>query len=159
MKIIAFIIILSVLAYCFRAYAGSKQIDTDGGLVTLKDIPELVAKLNKQGENGSFWVVLIPGTSKSDGYDANLQFSVEDGSIGLDWVLIADRNVQDKESFVEISNKNDLEIQELAGNGVKYVRVVGSSVFSKLAKEVLENMYGVSNETEMQLIVTGFEWK
>lgn len=159
MKIFLLIIIVVILLYGYRVYASKPQLETEGGFVTTKDIPLLVKTLQKEGNEGAFWVILIPGTSKSDDYDANLQFSVDKNAVGMDWVLIAERNKLDKEIFVKVVESHNLTVKKLSGNGVEYLRVEGSENFPMLAEEVLRELYGINSDIEMPLIITGLDWK
>lgn len=108
--------------------------------------------------NGSFWVVLVPETAENNGYSANLQVSIANNTISLDWVLIAERNIKDKSKFLSIVTKHGLEAKALSGNGVNYLRVEDSKDFPGLSKDILERIYGVNESTRMNLIITGFTW-
>ncbi len=158
MKLLIIIFLVVIAAMGVRAFSSPKTLDTDGGLVSLDDISRLVARLEADGQDGSFWVLPIPDTAGKDGYDANLQVSIEDGAIGLDWVLIAERNVNDKAQFLKIAAEHGLEVKSLAGNGVDYLRIEESTNIAELSKYLLQKMYNVNDTTKMQLIITGFNW-
>ena len=136
-----------------------RRADTDGGFVGCSDFPALIAALKDSGRNGSFWVVLIPGTEKVDGLAANLQFSIEDDELGMDWVLIAQSNLELKGRFLRLASFEGLKPQEVEQNGVKYVRATGDKDWPNIGKKILEQMFDQDKLTKMPLIVTGFQWK
>jgi len=159
MKIFVIIIIVVILIHSFRAFANNWKLETDGGFVTVENISKLAQALKETGEDGSFWVILVPGTSKSDGFDANLQFSLQKGSLGIDWVLLAKRNIQDSKKFIKIAESHNLSISKIEENGVEYLRAEGPVNLSDVATNILNEMYGIDSTIEMPLIITGFEWK
>jgi hypothetical protein len=141
-----------------RYVFAQRNLDTDGGFVTVADLPKLVDRLAKTGKDGAFWVVLVPGTARSDGLAANLQVSIERGVIGMDWVLIAQRNIEDSSRFLALVTVHKLRTKKLSGNNVRYLRVEPSENLAALCAEVLTKMYGVAVMTNMRLIITGFDW-
>jgi hypothetical protein len=145
---------LAALAWCFLG-RGS----TDGGFVTIHDFPALVSALQTKSAKGSFWVVRIPGTAKSDGDNANLQYSFEDGVVGVDWVLLAERNLDDKDRFLDFVHRAGATAEEKEGNGVRYLRATGARDIGAMGQKFLQEIYGVKPEDNLQLIITGFEWR
>jgi hypothetical protein len=152
--------LLIALACVVAIWYFTRQVtsDTDGGFVTTRDFPALVSALKETGGPGSFWVVLVPGTAKADGYTANLQYSIEDGVVGLDWVLIAERNLEDKQRFLDVAHSAGAKIEEKEGNGVRYLRATGTPDLTGLGREILQRLYAVKPDDNLQLIVTGFKW-
>jgi hypothetical protein len=119
----------------------------------------LVSALQTATAKGAFWVVLIPGTAKGDGYTANLQYSFEDGVVGLDWVLIAERNIDDEERFLDFARRAGSTIEEKEGNNVRYLRATGAKDITVLGQAFLQQIYGVKPEDSLQLIIDGFTWQ
>jgi hypothetical protein len=156
MKLLIVAVLISLLPSL--PAAAQSLSDTDGGFVTLQDVPILERSLRSTGKDGSFFVLLVPGTAKNDGYAANLQFSIERNKVGLDWVLIAERNIEDEQKFMrEVREDNSTLTKEMM-NDVRYLRVTDSKNLIRLATSVLTDIYGVKPDEKMQLIVTGFEW-
>ena len=156
-----FLLIIAAIAVGFLAvrYAKAQRSEnSDGGTATLQDLQRLVERIATTGKNGAFWVLLIPDTARSDGFAANLQVSMESGALGLDWVLLAERNVEDRAKFVSVVAAQGLEPKQLVGNGVHYLRFEGSDHIADLCATVLQSMYGVTDSTQMQLITTDFAW-
>jgi hypothetical protein len=160
MKLIVLITVVAIILLLIFQLQGAKATpETDGGFVTIADFPDLVKAIKKTGSNGSFWVVLIPGTAENDGYAANLQYSIENGVLGLDWVLVAKRNIREKEKFVRIIEEAGYHADLKEENGVKYLRVVGPTDITALGQVVLKRLFGTTSSQTLQLIITDFKWK
>ena len=132
---------------------------TSGGFVTTRDFPRLCNALQRSGREGSFWVVLVPATAGRDGYAANLQYSIEGGVLGADWVLIAERNIEDKGQFLACLQGAGARVTEKERNGVRYLRATGAPDLAAAGRELLHRVYAVNAEHDLQLIVTGFDWR
>jgi hypothetical protein len=157
-KILLIVLVIAAAFVAFRFAMARRSGNTDGGFVTLQQLPILVDRIAATGKNGAFWVLLIPSTARADGFDANLQVSMERNGLGMDWVLLAQRNVEDRAKFEEIVRTQGLEARELVGNKVHYLRAEGSDHLAERCKAVLQEMYGVTDSTQMRLIITDFTW-
>ena len=150
--------LLLLVLFCVAVYLHLRRGgSTKRRFVTTRDFPELCNALQQTGRDGSFWVVLIPRTARADGYAANLQYSIEDGVLGLDWVLIAERNVEDKEQFLASLQRAGARVTEKERNAVRYLRATGSPDLAAAGEELLQRVYDVHPDDQLQLIVTGFD--
>ena len=136
----------------FRQGGFVAQTDT----VSLEDIPSVYEALKTTGQDGSF-AVFMPPKLESDEDCLNIQFSIENGSIGLDWVLISPVNIRDKSKFVELLDTKRIPYRELEMNNVSYLRIEDGRS-AEMCQSILEEMYGVSGRIGIELIVEGFEW-
>ena len=136
-----------------------RRASTGGGFVTTRDFPGLCNALQRSGKAGSFWVVLVPATAGRDGYAANLQYSIEDGVLGADWVLVAERNIEDKDQFLACLQGAGARVTEKERNGVRYLRATGAPDLALAGQELLHRVYAVTADDDLQLIVTGFPWR
>ena len=157
--IIIIIILALVTIYQIYLRYNIRHNNSDGGYVTISELPELIKALNASKTNGSFFVLLIPNTAESDGYNANLQYSIEDNEIGIDWVLIAKSNINNKDKFEEIIKNKGLNCKHLSGNNVDYIRATGNKNMEEIGKSLLQEMFSVTAETKFQLIITGMTWR
>ncbi|WP_220756181.1 hypothetical protein [Shewanella colwelliana] len=157
---VAFVVIVGLAIVAFFIFRSSDDnvLETDGGMVTVGDMSKLVSSLKASGSNGSFAVVLVPGTAGSDGYDANLQFSIANEKVGFDWVLLAERNIKDKEKVISLAKSNGMSCVSGTMNEVNFVRCSGRDEYAELGQKVLKEIYGVSSNQEMPLIITDFVW-
>jgi len=132
--------------------------NTDGGLVSVDEIPQLLSALTSTGKDGSFWVVLVPNTARDDGNLANLQYSIEGDRVGMDWVLLAKRNIEDQGAFTQFVTAAGATVQDITMNGVRYLRVSDCPDLAKLGQGFLQQVYHVAPEDKLQLIITDFAW-
>ena len=149
------LVLFCVAVFLYLRRGGS----TAAGFVTTRDFPALCNALQQSGREGSFWVVLVPGTARADGCAANLQYSIEDGVLGADWVLIAERNIEDKDHFLAGLQRAGARVTEKEGNAVRYLRATGAPDLAAAGQELLHRVYDVNLGDDLQLIVTGFEWR
>ena len=146
---------IGVAMFLYLRRAGS----TRRRVVTTRDFPDLCNALQRSGREGSFWVVLVPATAGGDGYSANLQYSIEDGVLGADWVLIAERNIEDKDQFLACLQGAGARVTEKERNGVRYLRATGAPDLALAGQQLLHRVYAVNADDHLQLIVTGFRWR
>ena len=127
-------------------------------LVTLEQIPAVVAKLQREGEDSSFAVfIFVPTTGEPSGVPVNLQYSIENGVIGLDWVLLSPRNIADRKALSTFIIKSGYKISEREENDVKYLRVEGNGI-SDLGGKICREFYHLSFDEKIELLADGFEW-
>lgn len=79
--------------------------------------------------------------------------------MGLDWVLLAKRNIEDQEKFVAVVRKAGAQAETRELNDVRYLRVTDAKDLVGLGKEVLAQLYGVKPVDRLQLIITDFQWR
>lgn len=153
--VLLLLVAIAIALFVYLRRGGSTQ----SGFVTTQDFPDLCNALQRAGKEGSFWVVLVPATGGGDGFAANLQYSIEDGVLGADWVLIAERNIEDKDQFLACLQGAGARVTEKERNGVRYLRATGARDVAAAGQELLHRVYAVNADDDLQLIVTGFEWR
>ena len=125
--------------------------------VRVSDVPRVFAQLRATGSEGSF-AVFMPTPEQSDSDESvNIQFSVENGTVGLDWVLISPVNIRDQEKFEEIARKARFHYREMEGNGVRYLRTEDRKS-DDLCIKLLSEIYGLTDQDTVALLVESFEW-
>jgi hypothetical protein len=157
MKFVFLIIVMVIVVAAIVVFVRSRIAPTHQ--VYLKDIPRVLAELTAAKSTPAFAVFMFakPGSSSKD--DAlNLQFSLEGGKAGFDWVLIAPANVEDQLRFTEFARANGYTLKLEEMNRVKYLRVENGDL-AMLCREVISKMYGLIETDPMDMIVEGFEWK
>jgi hypothetical protein len=148
--IIGVILLLVVVFISRKAPAAS---------VRLVDIPAIFEKMRADAKDESFALFgLIPPGGKSTDDVINIQFSRENGRLGVDWVLICPRNIADKEKFVQLAQVRGQQISAIeAKNGVKFLRVEDGDL-PGLLDLVLRELYAVPPDMAMELTYAGFAW-
>ena len=86
----------------------------------------------------------------------NLQYSIEDSQVGLDWVLIAPPNIKDESRLTEFIKRNGYTVSKKDVNEVSYLRVEGSGI-EELGIKILRDFHKLPADTRLGLVVEGFE--
>jgi hypothetical protein len=126
--------------------------------VAASEIPEVISQLQRSAKDGHFAVLIFVPPSSTDGEAINLQYSIEGGVVGFDWVLIGPRNVADKAKVIEIASKLGYRLEEREMNNVHYLRVAGSGI-SELGARVIQDLYKIDPNTKLEMITEGFKWQ
>ncbi len=126
-------------------------------MVTVLDIPQILSQLQRSGRDGSFADLLLVPPGSKDGKKINLQYSIEDGAVGLDWLLLSPPNVADWGKLREFAEKLGHHFDEREKNQVRYLRVTGGGI-AELGAKIIVDFYGTDLETRLELIAEGFEW-
>jgi len=127
--------------------------------VTTADIPAVFAKVAAEGKNGTFaaFCFRIADETVKD-TAVNVQFSVEDGRVGLDWVLIAEVNRRDRQKFAELARRLGHTVTEhKARNGCEYLRTEDGDLV-ELCRASITDLYGLAQSAELGLVWQGFDW-
>jgi hypothetical protein len=123
---------------------------------TVADVPSIVAKLATL-KDGSFAVFMFDSPTSSDGDAVNLQYSVERGAVGLDWVLLGQTNIADKERVAAFASRLGHPMTQRVMNDVHYLRTEGRDLDS-LGTSIIVELYRIPRDAELDLVTEGFEW-
>jgi hypothetical protein len=126
--------------------------------VTLRNIPEVISQLDQSGKDGHFAVLMFVPPGSTDGEAVNLQYSIDGGVVGLDWVLLGPRNIADREKVSEFASKLGYRPDEHEMSGVRYLRVTGSGI-SELGAKIIQDFYHIGPDTKLEMITEGFKWQ
>ena len=127
--------------------------------VSVSQLSTVFDQLNANHKDGS-WAAFTfcpPDEPASDQTSVNLQYSVEGGKIGFDWVLLAPRNIADKDKIVAFMKDKHYTVLEREGNGVRYLRVEDGDLV-QLGKQIA-GFYHLQADSQMGMFTDGFEWK
>ena len=151
MKIVVFALIALALfaIYRFRTAPTPAQEDQ----VPLDRVKTVYDSLRTTGGESSF-AVFMPGSTAGA---PDIQFSIQNGRIGLDWVLVGDANVRGREGFEKLLDSAEASYRELEMNGVRYVRTEDERA-PQLCRRALEEIFEVDPQGSVALIVESFEW-
>jgi hypothetical protein len=126
--------------------------------VDANDIPEIISQLKRSADGGHFAVLMFVPPGSTDGAAVNLQYSMDAGIAGLDWVLISPRNVADKNKVREFASGLGFRFEEREMNKVHYLRVTGDHI-SELGVKIIQDFYKIDPHTKLEMITEGFTWQ
>lgn len=144
-----------------KGYLEPKSTEPDRAsmpVCTLEQIPVVFEQLKQKGHDGSFAIFMFdpPGVSNTD--DAiNIQFSIENGRIGLDWCLIGAANIRDIEKFEGFIAAHGQRPRMMEVNQVKYLRVEHGDL-PLLCQGVIIELYAMRCDVKLDMAVQGFPW-
>ena len=75
----------------------------------------------------------------------NVQFSYEDDSVGLDWVLLGPSNIRDKKRIENYLESQKFEFEYKESNDVNYIRVTKGDL-TALCRKIMSELYGVNSD-------------
>ena len=126
----------------------------------ITQIPALVAYLRRKAVSPSY-IIFSTHRPDVDGEDdeqaINLQYAIQGGVLGLEWVHIMARNQTDRQMVVEYIRRHGHEVLERELNGVRYLRVENGDL-PKLGHDLLTDIYGVQPDTELGLFLGWITW-
>ena len=126
--------------------------------VTVADLPRILSRVSTASKTPAFAELVFTTPDRPDQRDAvHLRVSVEGGHLGLDWVLLARRNIDDKTSFVGFLTRRGYSFSERAANGVPYIRVENDDL-TKLCTDIVVRLYAHPRSEPIGLVAEGFEW-
>jgi hypothetical protein len=128
----------------------------DGPTLRVRDVPQAIEQLRQHGKDAAFLVFMFEPLVKPAVDAINLQLSMENGRLGLDWVLISPANIADRakvEAFIRLRGHS---VRELEGNGVRSLRVEDGDV-SALASAIIQDLYNYGPEANLDTVADGFK--
>lgn len=126
-------------------------------ITSITEIPSLLEHVCKGEGFPLFTVLMFVPKDSVDGEPVNLQYSMEDGTLGLDWVLLGKRNIEDRDAIIAFAQHRGYELLEHEMNKVNYLRTVGTGL-ATLGMQILCEFYELSQTAEVQVLVQGFKW-
>ena len=148
--ILAVILAMVLLLRKKRVFAGTST--------TVEEIPLILERLQDTGTDGHFAAFMFFPPGRSSPKEAvNLQFSLEQFRLGLDWVLLAPSNLEGKQRFTQFATGRGHTVAEREVNNVTYLRVEDGDL-AALGQAVISELYALPPGTPLDLISEGFAW-
>lgn len=125
--------------------------------VSVADIPRVLSALSAATADPAFAVFIFHTPDRPDSEGAlNLQFSLEDGRPGFDWVLLGSRNVQEQQRFLEFARQGGYDPKLKVENHLRYLRVEEGDL-AALCAGVITGLYRQELSCPLRLLVHGFK--
>jgi len=152
-------IVFGAVALCLALAWFIRSRVAEQYVVRLSDIPQVYEQLRVEGSDRSFAVFMFSDHGKlGEEGQVNLQFSIEDGAVGLDWVLIGPTNIRDEKRIFDFLKARGSMPARLEENGVRYLRTEKGDLV-QLCQHIMNGLYGVKPTEEVDLVPEGFSWK
>jgi hypothetical protein len=150
---VAAILVIGILFVLFMLKSANEST------ATIAQMPAIVERLRSTGKDESFVVFRFapPGTKLSDDTAVELQFSIEGSRAGLDWVLLAPRNIADETRIADLARSLGFSTRTAEMNKVRYLRVEDGDI-AALGMRIAKDLYGADDASEAALIVEDFDW-
>lgn len=157
--LVLFLIVLAIVYVLGTLRSRRSAPSATTSTVRVADAPRVLQQLQASGSDGSFAVFMFnaPNGAGAD-HVVNLQFSIEGGRPGLDWVLMAPQNIRDQDRFVRLAEDLGYTAEAREMNDVRYLRVEHGDL-ARLSMAVMQDLYGFQPTDEVELLVEGFDWQ
>jgi hypothetical protein len=122
--------------------------------IAVADIGEVYRQISAQAVETSFAVFIIRESEGSEGDAVEIQFSVEDGKTGLDWILMSPASIGEKSKVMQYAASKGLVWQEREMNDWLYLRIDDGDLVG-LCTSLIEDLYKVE---QVELKYGGFTY-
>ncbi|HEX4141337.1 MAG TPA: hypothetical protein VHY09_13390 [Candidatus Methylacidiphilales bacterium] len=131
----------------------------NGAKVRLGEIPAILEKVKEAGKDGTFAQFCFEtGDMPTEAGAVNVQFSIEGGRVGFDWVLICEVNRRDREKFLALARGLGHAVTEhKSANGCEYLRAEDGDLLRLCLASICE-LYGLPESAEVDLVWEGIAW-
>ena len=153
LKRVSLLLLLTASLFsCKEASVENKYPNLKDLKVNLDAVPTIFKNVADSRKQGAFATFAIEHNDDS----INIQFSYEDGSVGLDWVLLGDANIQDKDKFEEYLKSQGIKIEKKMLNNVSYLRVTQGDL-AQICIDVLVKLCGIKKEDLFDVYYQGID--
>jgi hypothetical protein len=158
------IILLVITVAAFIVYLRrAKRIaeETPRETATLNDIPAIVSSLAKHGEDERWVMFVLPQSGNSDEDCITVQFSVDQGEVGFDWLLDNGLGHAHRSKFEELARRRGWPVTECDSDGFHYLRVQGLTPLEigQVGKEVLTALYNIYPNQQLEIEQDAEDWR
>ncbi len=123
--------------------------------IAVDDIAKVYHQISTQAIETSFAVFIISPAHQDSKDSVEIQFSVEKGITGLDWILMSESNQREKAKVIQHALSKGAEWQECEMNNWIYLRINQGDV-AELCTSLIKQLYGVD---EVLLKYGGFRYR
>lgn len=106
--------------------------------ITLDSVSEVHRDISEQAVETSFAVFIVPRPNQDS---VEVQFSIENGTAGLDWILESEANKAERRKVEQYISSKGFHFQEKEMNNWHYLRVEQGDI-AKLCVGIIRDIYG-----------------
>ena len=122
--------------------------------IAVAGIGEVFRQISVQSVETSFAVFEIQRGKESEEDTVEIQYSVEDGNTGLDWILMSPANIEEKPKVIQFAASKSVEWQEKEMNDWLYLRIEEGDLVV-FCTSLIEDLYQVE---QVELKYGGFRY-
>lgn len=115
---------------------------------------DVYRQISAQAVETSFAVFVIQTRGDSEEGAVEIQYSVENGKTGLDWILMSPANIEQKSRVIQYAASNGVEWQQKEMNDWLYLRIEEGDLVG-LCTSLIEDLYQVE---QVELKYGGFKY-
>ena len=104
MKILIIIVVLLVAGLAVWKLLRSRNKGVRVKTISVSDIGEVYRQIATQHQEASFAVFIIAPPYRGAQDTVEVQFSVEEGVTGLDWILMSESNKREKQRVIQYAS-------------------------------------------------------
>jgi len=123
--------------------------------IAVEDVGNVFRRISAHGVETSFAVFEIQSGKNSEGDTVEIQYSVEDGKTGLDWILMSPANIAEKQRVIQYAASKGFEWQEREMNDWLYLRIEEGDLVG-ICRSLIEDLYRVD---QVELKYGGFKYE
>lgn len=155
---VALLAALTAAAVLLHRRSRGRAYPAERDPVRAGDVRRVFDALVGTGREGSFVVFIFNPADRPSMEDAlNVGFSIDGGRPGFDWLLATPGNIADRERFAALAESEGRTVAERETGQGRYLRVEDGDL-PGLCALVLARLYGLDDDSQLDVIVQGFEW-
>lgn len=112
--------------------------------ISVSDIADVYQQISIQGVETSFAVFIVTPPQRVAEENVEIQFSVEKGVTGLDWILMSESNRREKLRVNQYALDKGMEWQECEMNEWLYLRIEKGDLV-ELCTSLIRDLYAAEN--------------
>lgn len=151
--IVTLVLLAGVAIYLLRQSRANQGIRRKR--ISVSDIGEVYRQISAQGIETSFAVFVIEADEHSQHDTVEIQYSVENGKTGLDWILMSPANIEEKAKVMKYAESRGVQWQEKEMNDWVYLRIEEGDLVD-LCTSLIGDLYGAG---EVELKYGGFTYR
>lgn len=127
--------------------------------IVADQIPAVLQALAASDKSPAFAVLMFttPGAPNEDDR-LEVQYAVENGKLGFDWLLVAPQNTKDQGRFADFAAAHGYQVIQQERNHVRYLRVENGDL-AALGRDILLELYKRPANQPIAMVTEGFDWK
>ncbi len=133
----------------------------DYPMISVSEMASVIESLSLgQGYPRYAVLMFLPHDATDEDY-VNLQYSVDHGIVGMDWVLLGARNIADSKAIRALAKTLGFSFRRYEMNQVSYLRVEGPGLaeLAHLGTSIVSGFYQFEADSKVKLLLQGFNWK